>query len=225
MTDPADPRVFAERAAVMVETQLSRRGIRDARVLDAMARIPRHEFIPEENREEAYADAPQPIGYGQTISQPYMVALMAELLELRGNEVVLDVGTGSGYAAAVFGALAREVISIERIPELAAIASENLRRTGLDRNITLISGDGSLGAPQYAPFDAIAVAAAAPGTPPALVSQLADRFEGQRQGILVIPAGTREDQELLVVRKDNGAVTTRRFSACRFVPLLGRDAF
>jgi protein-L-isoaspartate(D-aspartate) O-methyltransferase len=167
----------------------------------------------------AYGDDPIPIGHGQTISQPYMTALMAELLELRGDEKVLDVGTGSGYHAAVLGALAHEVISIERIPELAEIARDNLRRTGLDRNILVICGDGSVGAPERSPFDAISVAAASPGTPPTLVAQLRD------PGILVIPEGTRKDQELHVVRKENGKITTRIVSGCKFVPLIGREGF
>jgi protein-L-isoaspartate(D-aspartate) O-methyltransferase len=206
-------------AAEMVEEQLRRRGIRDQRVLNAMLLIPREEFVPEALREEAYSDAPIAIGHGQTISQPYMTALMAELLELHGDEKVLDVGTGSGYHAAVLGALAREVISIERIPELAEMARENLRSTGRDRNITVICGDGSVGVPQMAPFDAISVAAASPGTPPTLLAQLRD------PGILVIPTGTRQDQELQVVRKENGKIGTRVVSGCRFVPLLGREAF
>jgi protein-L-isoaspartate(D-aspartate) O-methyltransferase len=209
----------SQRAAEMMANQLRKRGIRDPRVLDAMLHLPRHEFVPEKFRDDAFSDAPLVIGHGQTISQPYMTALMADLLELRGDERVLEVGTGSGYAAALLGALAGHVISIERIPALAAIARENLRRTGVDRNITVICGDGSIGAPEYAPFDAISVAAASPGTPPALVAQLAD------PGILVIPAGTREDQELLVVRKRNGIVTTRRISGCRFVPLVGQEGF
>lgn len=206
-------------AAEMVEDQLRRRGIRDPRVLNAMLVTPREEFVPENLRGEAYSDAPLAIGHGQTISQPYMTALMAELLELRGDEKVLDVGTGSGYHAAVLGALAREVVSIERIPELKEIARENLRRAGLDGNIVVICGDGSIGVPELAPFDAISVAAAAPGTPPTLLAQLRD------PGILVIPAGTRKDQQLQVVRKENGKIKTRRVSGCRFVPLLGREAF
>lgn len=206
-------------AAEMVDSQLRRRGIRDPRVLNAMLLIPREEFVPETLRSEAYSDAPLAIGYGQTISQPYMTALMAELLELRGDEKVLDVGTGSGYHAAVLGTLAREVISIERIPELAELARDNLRRTGLDRNILVICGDGSAGVPAHSPFDAISVAAASPGTPPTLLAQLRD------PGILVIPEGTRKEQELHVVRKENGKITTRIVSGCKFVPLLGREGF
>jgi protein-L-isoaspartate(D-aspartate) O-methyltransferase len=203
----------------MVEKQLRRRGIRDQRVLNAMLAIPREEFVAPEIRKDAYVDGPLPIGYGQTITQPYMTALMAQVLELRGDEKVLDVGTGSGYHAAVLGALAGRVISIERIPELANQARANLRRTQLDSNITVLCGDGSVGLPQESPFDAISVAAASPQTPPALLAQLND------PGILVIPVGGRDDQDLYVVRKENGKITTSVASGCRFVPLLGREGW
>lgn len=206
-------------AADMVEKQLRARGIRDERVLDAMRRIPREEFVPPDLRDEAYTDAPLPIGFGQTITQPYMTALMAQLLELGGQEKILDVGTGSGYHAAVLGGLARRVISIERIPELVVLARSNLMRTGLDQNITVVCGDGSLGWPEEAPFDAISVAAASPYLPQPLVDQLHD------PGILVIPIGPREDQDLRVVRKQNGKIAARFASACRFVPLLGSHGF
>lgn len=203
----------------MVEKQLRRRGIRDQRVLNAMLAIPREEFVAPEIRKDAYVDGPLPIGHGQTITQPYMTALMAQLLELRGDEKVLDVGTGSGYHAAVLGALAGRVISIERIPELANQARANLRRTQLDSNIVVMCGDGSIGLPQESPFDAISVAAASPQTPPALLAQLND------PGILVIPVGGRDDQDLYVVRKENGKIATRIASGCRFVPLLGREGW
>ncbi len=203
----------------MVEQQLRRRGIRDQRVLDAMGRIPREEFVPAKYRDRAYDDEPLSIGHGQTITQPYMTAEMAELLELKGTEKVLDVGSGSGYHAAVLGALAREVISIERIPELAALARENLRRTGLDSNITVLCGDGSPGVPEESRFDAISVAAGSPEVPHALVQQLGD------PGILVIPVGGRYEQTLRVVRKQNGKITTRDASVCRFVPLVGSEGW
>lgn len=206
-------------AAGMVRDQLQARGIRDVRVLDAMRRIPRETFIAPALWPEAYSDAPLPIGHGQTITQPYMTALMAELLELRGTEKVLDVGTGSGYHAAVLGALARQVISIERIPELADTARENLRHAGLDSNIVVLCGDGSLGVPEQAPFDAISVAAGSPRIPPALLAQLND------PGILVIPVGDRDEQDLRVVRKENGKITTRIASGCRFVPLIGSEGW
>lgn len=206
-------------AAEMVEMQLARRGIRDRRVLEAMREIPREEFVAGEFREETYADAPLPIGFGQTITQPYMTALMAELLELGGEEKVLDVGTGSGYHAAVLGALARRVISVERIPELCVMARANLRRAGLDANIRVIWGDGSLGVPEESPFQGISVAAASPSAPQALIDQLDD------PGILVIPVGSRADQDLRVIRKKRGKVTTRVVSGCRFVPLIGREGW
>ncbi len=203
----------------MVEKQLRRRGIRDPRVLQAMQRIPREEFVPQKYRDQAYSDEPLPIGYGQTITQPYMTALMAELLELRGSEKVLDVGAGSGYHAAVLGALARSVISIERIPELAALARGNLRRAGLDSNIRIMVGDGTLGILEEGPFDAISVAAASPDIPHALLAQLGD------PGILVIPVGARDEQDLRVVRKENGKIVIRDASACRFVPLVGSEGW
>lgn len=203
----------------MVRHQLQRRGIRDPRVLEAMRSIPRDRFVGPLLKSEAYSDAPLPIGYGQTITQPYMTALMAELLELRGTEKVLDVGSGSGYHAAVLGALARQVVSIERVPELADLARENLRLTGLDANITVLCGDGSLGVPGQAPFDAISVAAGSPRIPPALLAQLND------PGTLVIPVGDREDQDLQVVYKQNGKITSRVASGCRFVPLVGDEGW
>src|SRR5580693_284397 len=143
----------------MVERQLRRRGIRDERVLRAMQEIPREEFVPPEARLDAYRDDPLQIGFGQTISQPYMTALMAESLELKGRETVLEVGSGSGYAAAVLGALAGQVISVEIVPKLAQLARENLRRTGRDTNVEVVIADGSVGYPPLAPYDAISVAA------------------------------------------------------------------
>ena len=206
-------------AAEMVEMQLLRRGIRDARVLEAMRGIPREEFVPERFREETYADAPLPIGYGQTISQPYMTALMAELLELTGPEKVLDVGTGSGYHAAVLAALAWRVVTVERIPELCVMARANLESAGVHGNITVVCGDGSLGVPEESPFARISVAAASPSVPRALLDQLDD------PGILVIPVGGRSEQDLRVIRKENGNISTRIASGCRFVPLIGREGW
>src|SRR5689334_15764827 len=169
----------------MVEKQLRRRGIHDPRVLQAMLEIPREEFVPE-FRLMAYQDAATPIGYGQTISQPYMTALMAQVLELRGDETVLEVGSGCGYAAAVLGAVAARVISVEIVPGLAALARANLRRTGRDVNVTIVDGDGSLGYPPGAPYDAISVAAGAPDVPQGLLDQLND------PGRLTIPVGGRD---------------------------------
>jgi protein-L-isoaspartate(D-aspartate) O-methyltransferase len=199
----------------MVARQIRDRGIRSARVLDAMQRVPRHLFVPREHIGAAYADEPLPIGEGQTISQPFMVAAMSEALMLEGHERVLEVGAGSGYQAAVLALLARDVIAIESQPALAASARERLARLGFT-NARIEEGDGSLGWPPDAPYDAILVAAAAPGIPPPLVDQLA---EGGR---LVIPVGTPVNQDLIRVVKNAGQTTKESLYSCRFVPLLGR---
>jgi len=199
----------------MVDRQLRKRGIRDPRVLDAMLAIPREEFVPHDCRVCSYRDEPLQIGYGQTISQPYMTALMAELLELIGTETVLDVGGGSGYHAAVLGQLAARVISVEIIPALVRQAEQNLLRTGLGGNVSVVCGDGSQGWPDAAPYAGISVAAAAPDIPEALLAQLGD------PGTLVIPVGDRRDQELRVVVKSGGVVSERVATFCRFVPLRG----
>jgi protein-L-isoaspartate(D-aspartate) O-methyltransferase len=199
----------------MVDAQLRRRGIRDERVLSAMLEIPREQFVPMEARVSAYQDGPIPIGYGQTISQPYMTALMAESLALNGSETVLEVGAGSGYAAAVLGMLAARVFAMEIVPKLAAMARENLRRAGYGRNVTTIRGDGSLGYPDFGPYDAISVAAGASEIPVALLDQLND------PGRLVMPVGSWEDQELRVVVKRRGKLDSRVATLCRFVPLVG----
>lgn len=204
---------FAELRRRMVERQLRARGIRDPRVLAAMAEIPRELFLPEEQRDRAYDDEPLPIGFGQTISQPYMVALMAQSLELQGHEKVLEVGAGSGYHAAVLGALAREVIAVEIILELALRAQQNLEAAGRAHNVRVIWADGSRGYPELAPYDAISVAAAAPEVPPALLEQLAD------PGRMVIPVGSGWDQELRLISKRDGRLTHRIVTFCRFVPL------
>jgi protein-L-isoaspartate(D-aspartate) O-methyltransferase len=201
-----------------IDDQLRRRGIRDERVLDAMARVPREEFVPEASRGEAYADAALAIGHGATISQPYMVAAILALLALRGRENVLDVGTGSGYQAALLDELADEVVTIERVPELAVSAREALVRTG-HGGVEVRVGDGTLGVPERAPFDAIAVAAAAPELPRALYDQLAPA------GRIVVPVGRRRAQRLeLVVRSPEGPAVLRSVP-CRFVPLLGAEGF
>jgi len=199
----------------MVDRHLRKRGIHDPRVLKAMLAIPREEFVPHECRVCSYQDEPLQIGYGQTISQPYMIALMAELLELTGTETVLDVGGGSGYHAAVLGQLAARVVSIEIIPALARQAGQNLVRTGLCGNITLVRGDGALGWPEAAPYAGISVAAAAPDVPKPLLFQLGD------PGRLVIPVGGKRDQELRVIVKSDGVVHERVATSCRFVPLRG----
>jgi protein-L-isoaspartate(D-aspartate) O-methyltransferase len=203
----------------MVETQLRRRKIRDERVLRAMLEIPREEFVPMEYRVVSYRDEPIQIGYGQTISQPYMTALMAEELVLTGKETVLEVGAGCGYAAAVLGALAARVISVEIVPGLVRQARENLRRTARDANVQIVAGDGSLGYAETAPYDAISVAAGAPGVPASLLEQLND------PGRLVIPVGKRDDQELRVVWKERGRVGSRVATFCRFVLLRGGEGW
>ncbi len=204
---------WANQRRMMVSRQLRARGISDQRVLGAMLEIPREEFVPDDQRDAAYSDEPLGIGYGQSISQPYMTALMAQSLDLGGVERVLEVGAGCGYHAAVLGALAARVVAIELIPELAAMARENLEKTGRLGNIVVIAGDGSLGYPQEAPYDAISVAAAAASIPRALVEQLRD------PGRMAIPVGPHADQELRVVWKRGGEIDWHVAAHCRFVPL------
>src|ERR1700690_2205256 len=204
---------WALQRRMMVSRQLRGRGIRDERVLAAMIEIPREDFVLEDSRAAAYSDEPLGIGFGQTISQPYMTALMVQCLELQGAETVLEVGSGCGYHAAVLGAVAARVITIELIPELAAMARENLANTGRLGNITVIAGDGSLGYPPEAPYDAISVAAAAAAVPRALIEQLKNR------GRVGVPVGPYADQELRVVRKKGGAIDWHVAEYCRFVPL------
>ena len=204
--------------AEMVERQLRRRGIVDERVLSAMARVPRELFVPERLVAHAYEDGALPIGHGQTISQPFVVATICSLLALKGDERVLDVGAGSGYQAAVLAELAAEVVAIERIAALADEARARLAAAGYAQ-VEMRIGDGSLGVPERAPFAGIAVAAAAPMVPPALYAQLSDG------GRLVLPRGSRWGQELvLVVRGPEGAVE-RSSIPVRFVPLLGDEGF
>jgi protein-L-isoaspartate(D-aspartate) O-methyltransferase len=212
---PAD---FEAQREAMISRQLRARGIHDARLVDAVRRIRREEFVPEEWRDFAYRDEPAPIGFGQTISQPYIAAVMVQTLQLEGHETVLDVGSGSGYHAALLGALAARVVSIERIPELADFARANLERAGIT-NVMVVTGDGSRGYAPSAPYDAISVAAAAPDVPPALYEQLND------PGRLVIPLGSYEDQELRVVQKRGGMIESRLVTLCRFVPLLGEQGW
>jgi len=203
----------------MVDEQLRRRGITDQRVLAAMLEIPRQEFVPIELRVVSYRDEPIAIGFGQTISQPYMTAFMAQCLELKGTEVILDVGAGSGYAAAVLGALGARVIAIELIGGLAQVAARNLQRTARAGNVQVVAGDGSVGYPEFAPYDAISVGAAAPDVPARLIAQLRD------SGRLVIPVGTRQDQSLTIVTKKAGAPNSRVATQCRFVPLRGAEGW
>jgi protein-L-isoaspartate(D-aspartate) O-methyltransferase len=205
---------FAVQRAEMIEKQLRRRGVHDSGVLSAMAAVRREEFVPKEFRERAYEDAPLPIGEGQTISQPYIVAAMTAALHLTGNERVLEIGTGCGYQAAILSHLAKIVFSIESRSELASAAAMRLERLGY-ANVHVHCGDGTLGLPELAPFDAILVAAAAPAVPEPLRSQLA---EGGR---LILPVGDAENQELLHIERHGNSFETRTLEACRFVPLIG----
>jgi protein-L-isoaspartate(D-aspartate) O-methyltransferase len=197
----------------MVATQLRARGIRNERVLAAMARVPRHEFVPSEFRLQAYEDHPLPIGQDQTISQPYMVALMLEYLAVEPENTVLEIGTGSGYQSALLAELARSVYTIERHPALANFAAADLMRLGYS-NVTVLVRDGSHGLPEHAPYERIIVSAAAPRVPPALLAQLS---EGGR---LILPVGSEHAQELQLIRKKNGVPLATSLEGCRFVPLI-----
>jgi protein-L-isoaspartate(D-aspartate) O-methyltransferase len=226
MRKPPDAAEFASQREDMVERQLRRRGISDGRVLSAMATIPRERFVPEPYARRAYADSALPIGYDQTISQPWIVAAICEAMELGGGERVLEVGTGSGYSAAILSQLAHEVVTIERVPELAEGAQETLRDLGI-ANVKVLVGDGSAGHPDRAPFDAIAVHATAPGPPPTLVHQLAVG------GRLVVPVASRAADVLTVFRRTAVEVDVSTGSGlqrgvigpCRFVPLIGAEGF
>jgi protein-L-isoaspartate(D-aspartate) O-methyltransferase len=202
----------------MVERQLRQRGIGDERVLAAMGSVPRELFVPDHVRGRAYADSALPIGEGQTISQPWIVAAICQAMELRGSERVLEVGTGSGYSAAVLSQLAAEVISIERHESLASAARQQLEELGI-RNVEVLVGDGSRGVPRSAPFEAIAVHATAPAAPPTLLAQLA---EGGR---LVIPLAEAEADILTVLRREGDRFREVPIGACRFVPLVGEEGF
>ncbi len=198
----------------MVQQQLRSRGIADARVLEAFGAVPREAFISGQQAGSAYADTPLPIGHGQTISQPYVVALMAEALDLRPDAVVLEVGAGSGYAAAILSLLARRVVAVERLPELADQARERLAALGC-ANVEVHLGDGTRGWPAAAPFDAILVSAGSETVPPALLDQLAVR------GRLVIPVGGHRHQELVrIVRREAGTIAQERLGGVVFVPLV-----
>jgi protein-L-isoaspartate(D-aspartate) O-methyltransferase len=198
----------------MVETQIRKRHVTDSRVLECLERIPRHEFVPAEFRGRAYEDAPLPIGEGQTISQPYIVAAMTAALGLQGNERILEIGTGFGYQAAVLACLAREVFSVEFRAALATEAAERLSRLGYT-NVHVHCGDGTLGLPEFAPYDAILVAAAAPSVPTPLLAQLADG------GSMVVPVGGVENQDLRLIERNQDTFHTTMLEPCRFVPLLG----
>jgi protein-L-isoaspartate(D-aspartate) O-methyltransferase len=202
----------------MVVEQLAARGIEDKRVLEAMAKVPRELFTDADDRKRAYDDVPVQIGWGQTISQPYMVALICQVAAVRADDRVLDVGAGSGYQAAVLAELADEVHTIERIPQLAERAREKLDAAGYGR-VQVHVGDGSLGDPEHAPFDAVTVAAAAPEPPPTLYDQLV------QGGRLVVPIGDRRGQRLEVVTRSPAGPALTHSVACRFVPLVGREGY
>jgi protein-L-isoaspartate(D-aspartate) O-methyltransferase len=206
---------FEEVRWAMVEEQIRRRGIVDEAVLRAMRSVPRHEFVPVELTSRAYEDVPLPIGGGQTISQPYIVADMTAALELRGNEKVLEIGTGCGYQAAVLGCVSREVHSMELREDLARAAGDRLSRLGYV-NVRVHCGDGTLGLPEFAPYDAILVAAAAPNVPKPLLEQLA------AGGRMIAPVGEEDEQTLVYVKRRGNDLTFERRETCRFVPLLGR---
>jgi protein-L-isoaspartate(D-aspartate) O-methyltransferase len=215
---------FAAQRARMVERQLRRRGISDERVLRAMGEVPRERFVPESERRRAYTDGALPIGHDQTISQPWIVAAITQALALEGTERALEVGTGSGYSAAILARLAREVITIERVPELARHAREQLAELGV-RNVEVVEGDGSAGLPGRGPFDAIAVHATAPAPPRGLLEQLAP------DGRLVVPIATDRADMLTVFRRadeaaaDPDTVTSNVIAPARFVPLIGNEGF
>jgi protein-L-isoaspartate(D-aspartate) O-methyltransferase len=217
---------FATQRADMVEWQLRRRGIHDERVLNAMAAVPRELFVPERHRRRAYADSALPIGYGQTISQPWIVAAIGEALALEGSERVLEVGTGSGYSAAVLAILAAEVITIERVEELAVAARELLAELGV-ANVEVVVADGSAGLAERAPYQAVAVHATAPSPPATLIEQLAPG------GRLVVPIATDAADMLTVFRRIDGHVDANTgdglqrtvIGPCRFVPLIGSEGY
>jgi len=206
---------FDEQRERMVQEQLHTRGIRDERVLAAFRKVPRHLFVPPEYQREAYADHPIPIDQGQTISQPFIVALMVSRLRLQGHERVLEIGTGSGYQTAVLAELALEVYSIERIPELFRAAQSRLAALGY-LNVHLAPGNGSLGHPDAAPYDAIIVGAAAPEVPQPLLDQLGP------YGRMILPVGSQQSQMLMEVERRNGKIVEQGVAECVFVPLLGQ---
>jgi protein-L-isoaspartate(D-aspartate) O-methyltransferase len=210
---------FATERFSMVETQLRQRGIRDERLLAAMSKVPRHEFVSQQNWNEAYADHPIPIAEKQTTSQPYMIAAMVQAAQIKPEDRVLEIGAGSGYQTALLAELASQVFAVERYASLAETAQKTLERLGY-RNAKIITGDGSLGLAESAPFDAIIVSAAAPRIPQALTDQLA------AGGRLLIPVGEADQQVLqLVQRNADGSISVRTLEGCRFVPLIGQQGF
>jgi protein-L-isoaspartate(D-aspartate) O-methyltransferase len=206
---------FKNLRELMVKTQLIPRGINDERVLNAMKKVPRHLFVDDYMQHKAYDDMALSIGEGQTISQPYMVAIMTQLLELKGNEKVLEVGTGSGYQAAILAELSKEVYSVERIAVLVKKAEDRFHSLGYN-NIHIKIGDGTLGWPEEAPFDRIIVTAGTPRIPEPFMEQLSD------EGIIIAPVGDRFSQQLLKVRKSKGKLLENYYTPCVFVPLIGK---
>jgi protein-L-isoaspartate(D-aspartate) O-methyltransferase len=202
----------------MVQRQLRRRGIDDERVLSAMATVPREHFVPDQVRDSAYNDSALPIGHEQTISQPWVVAAICQALQLEGEEKVLEIGTGSGYSAAVLAQLAQRVVSIERVPELGETARRKLDELSID-SVEVIVGDGSRGYPQEAPYDAIAVHAATPEAPHSLLAELA------RDGRLVVPIATGSADLLVAFIREDGTLRQETIGPCRFVPLIGAEGF
>jgi len=201
----------------MVEYQLIRRGIKDRKVIEAFLKVPREEFVPEEMKKNAYEDGPLPIGEGQTISQPYIVALMTEALQLSGKEKVLEVGTGSGYQAAILAEIGCEVFSIERIPTLAERAKKTLEKLGYSVKIKV--GDGTTGWEEFAPYDRIIVTAAGPRIPPSLIKQLSEN------GKLIMPVGDLFSQDLILITKKRGKIVEENLGGCQFVPLKGKEGW
>jgi protein-L-isoaspartate(D-aspartate) O-methyltransferase len=208
----------AEERLRMVDTQIAARGVKDERVLSVMRLLPRHLFVPAAYRDVAYSDCPLPIGKGQTISQPYIVAVMTELLAIQPEDRVLEIGAGSGYQAAILGRLAKSVISIERIPDVAEMARENLARLEIS-NVKIVIGDGTLGYPEQSPYNAVLITAATPDVPPPLIEQIAE------EGRLVAPVGSRDLQELVRITKRKDQIIREFFGGVVFVPLLGRHGW
>jgi protein-L-isoaspartate(D-aspartate) O-methyltransferase len=202
----------------MVEEQLAGQGIREGRVLDAFRKVPRHVFVPESEAAQAYENHPVAIGQGQTISQPYMVAVMTQALALQGGEKVLEIGSGSGYQTAILKEMGGEVYTVERLPELSERARRNVENAGYF-DVHYRTGDGTRGWPEEAPFDRVIVTAGAPSLPLSLVEQLRDG------GSMVIPVGGEEEQELLLVRREQGRVSRERICACVFVKLWGEEGW
>lgn len=207
---------FKEKREYMVKTQIIARGIKDKKVIESMLNVERHKFVDEYMQDKAYEDHPLPIGGGQTVSQPFMVACMTCCLELKGNEKVLEIGTGSGYQAAILAEICEKVYSIERISKLATRASNLLLNELGYANVLITLGDGTCGLPKYAPYDRIIVTAGSPKVPKPLIKQLSDN------GIMVIPTGDRYLQNLTVVRKKKHKIITENLSGCVFVPLIGK---